>query len=117
MPDFPTNIRFQSSQNLQAPLHSLSPGRRIPKTSEILPHDLAIALTLLEGDRYECILPTDYIAHLRHHQGPNNVDCARVVNNKIDFWVKKSILHYNNIESRGNVLKFFVNTAQVTLIH
>ncbi|KAG5652947.1 hypothetical protein H0H81_002955 [Sphagnurus paluster] len=75
-----------------------------------MPQDLAIALTLLEGDKYRAILPTDYIAHLRNHR-PNNVEAAYMTNNKIVLWVKQSILHYDGIESRAQVLKFFVNTA------
>jgi hypothetical protein len=114
---FNSNIHIQSSRYSQISSTQLLPDRRIPKTSEILPHDLAIALTLLEGDKYKSILPIDYIAHLRQHPGPNNVESACAVNNKIGYWVKKSILHYNQPEKRGKVLKFFVNTAQVNLIH
>ncbi|RDB23999.1 Serine/threonine-protein kinase STY17 [Hypsizygus marmoreus] len=95
----------------QAPSLSLAPGRRIPRTSEMLPHDLAIALTLLEGDKYKAILPTDYIAHLRKQVRPNNVEAAYLANNKIVLWVKQSVLHYDAIDSRAQVLKFFVNTA------
>lgn len=91
----------------------LSPGRKIPRTADILPRDLAIALALLEGDRYKAILPADYIAHLRRDPWPNNIDAASITNNKIVLWVKKSILHYDRIESRAQVLKFFINTAQV----
>lgn len=92
---------------------NLSPGRRIPDASEILPDDLAIALTLLEGGRYRNIAPADYIAHLKRHSGPNNVEAAYVTNNKIVLWVKQSILHYDEVEFRGDVLKFLINTADV----
>ncbi|KAG5645835.1 hypothetical protein DXG03_005176 [Asterophora parasitica] len=83
----------------------------MPRTSEMMPHDLAIALTLLEGDKYKAILPTDYIAHLRKQNRPNNVEAAYQINNKIVLWVKQSVLHYDSIASRAQVLKFFVNTA------
>lgn len=94
----------------------LSPGRRIPDASEILPEDLGIGLTLLEGDRYRYIVPSDYIAHLKRHLGPNNVEAAYLTNNKIVLWVKQSLLHYDQVEFRGDVLKFFINTAQVSYI-
>ncbi|KAJ6623384.1 ras guanine nucleotide exchange factor domain-containing protein [Mycena sp. CBHHK59/15] len=90
----------------------LPPGTKIPKTADILPRDLAIALTLLEDDRYSSILPADYICHLRKLEGTNNVDLAGVENNKIVLWVKKSILTPARVEGRAAVLKFFVNTAQ-----
>lgn len=92
----------------------LSPGRRIPKASQILPRDLAIALTLLEGDKYKAIQPMDYISHLRRHSRPNNVEAAWMVNNKVVTWVKQSVLHYDELEARTEVFKFFVNTAQVS---
>lgn len=64
----------------------------------MLPRDLAIALTLLEGDKYKVILPTDYIAHLEKQPRPNNVEAAYLANNKIVLWVKKSVLHYDTVD-------------------
>lgn len=78
-----------------------------------MPRDLAIAFTLLEGDKYKVILPTDYIAHLETQDRPNNVAGACLTNNRIVLWVKQSVLHYDAIDSRVQVLKFFVNTALV----
>ncbi|KAJ7694111.1 ras guanine nucleotide exchange factor domain-containing protein [Mycena rosella] len=82
----------------------------IPRTADILPRDLAIALTLLEGRSYLSILAADYIRHLRK-SGPNNVDAARAENNRVILWVKKSVLTPSRVETRAEVLKFFVNTA------
>lgn len=89
----------------------LSPGRKLLQASDITPRDLAIALTLLEGDKYKAIVPCDYIAHLRRHAGFNSVEVACSVNNKIVLWVKQSVLHYDTAELRTQVLKFFLNTA------
>jgi len=91
----------------------LAPGRKLLQASDITPRDLAIALTLLEGDKYKAIVPSDYIAHLRRHSGFNSVEAACLVNNKIVLWVKRSVLHYDTAELRTQVLKFFLNTAQV----
>lgn len=60
---------------------------------------------------YREILPADYISHLRRMEGPNNVDAARLENNRIVFWVKKSVLTPSRVETRADVFKFFVNTA------
>ncbi|KAJ6547312.1 ras guanine nucleotide exchange factor domain-containing protein [Mycena capillaripes] len=84
---------------------------KIPRTADILPRDLAIALTMLEGDNYWSILPDDYLSHLRKMEGPNNVDAASNENNKVVLWVKKSVLTPSRVETRAEVLKFFVNTA------
>ncbi|KAG6909463.1 hypothetical protein DXG01_000448 [Tephrocybe rancida] len=106
------NRAVSDPSSLEIPL---SPGRRIPRTSEITPNDLAVALTLLEGDRYRAILPTDYIAHLSKQPRSNNVQAAYLTNNKIVLWVKQSLLHYDTIDARAQVLKFFVNTAVACL--
>ncbi|KAF8168726.1 kinase-like domain-containing protein [Pholiota molesta] len=107
-------IRMKSSTTItqDIPSSPLSPGRRMLKASEIKPRDLAIALTLLEGDKYKVLVPSDYIAHLRRHPGYNNVQGAYTINNKIVFWVKDSILHYDRVDQRADVLKFFIHTAQ-----
>ncbi|KAJ7905245.1 ras guanine nucleotide exchange factor domain-containing protein [Mycena olivaceomarginata] len=84
---------------------------KILRTSDILPRDLAIALTLLEGDSYWSILPADYLRHLRKAEAHSDVDIASSQNNKLVLWVKKSILTPSRVETRAEVLKFFVNTA------
>ena len=93
---------------------TLSPGRKLLQGSDIAPRHLAIALTLLEGDKYKAIVPSDYIAHLRKHPGSNAVKVACSVNNTIVLWVKQSVLHYDTAQSRAQRLEFFLNTAQVS---
>jgi len=92
----------------------LSPGRRLLQASQIKPYDLAIALTLLEGDTYKSLTPSDYIAHIGRHPGYNNIESVYTINNKIIHWVKESILHYDSVEHRADVLKFFIHTAIVS---
>jgi son of sevenless-like protein len=36
-------------------------------------------------------------------------------NNKIKTWVTQSILHFNDVHDRAEVLKFFIHTAVVSL--
>ncbi|KAG6909446.1 hypothetical protein DXG01_000431 [Tephrocybe rancida] len=90
------------------------PQRRVTvqlKTSEISPTDIAIALTLLEGDKYKAILPIDYIAHLTRKRR-SNVEAACLTNTTIVLWVKQSVLNYDTIRKRAKALGFFVNTAK-----
>ena len=93
---------------------TLSPGRKLLQDSDIAPHHLAIALTLLEGDKYKAIVPSDYVAHFGKHSGSNGVKVACSVNNKIILWVKQSVLLYETAQSRAQRIEFFLNTAQVS---
>jgi len=91
---------------------TLSPSRKLLQDSDIAPRHLAIALTLLEGDKYKAIVPSDYTALLGKHPGSNGVKVACSVNNKIVLWVKQSVLHCDTAQSRAQCLEFFLNTAQ-----
>jgi len=93
---------------------TLLPSRKLLQDSDIAPHHLAIALTLLEGDKYKAIVPSDYIAHFGKHPGSNGVKVACSVNNKIVLWVKQSVLQYDTAHSRAQRIEFFLNTAQVS---
>lgn len=74
--------------------------------------ELAIALSKLEGDKYARILPTDYISYFQHGSG-NAVKAAFEMNNKVASWVKQSILRYDDLGKRSEILKFFIYTAEV----
>ena len=77
-----------------------------------MPIELAIALALLEGDKYKVLVPFDYIAYLRRHAG-RNVERAYTTNNKIIFWIKESVLRCDTVQKRVHFLNFFINTALV----
>lgn len=86
----------------------------VPKAKDISPKDLAIALTIIEGDRWGSIRPADYIHYFTKNPGHNPIEMAWVTNNTIVSWVKKSILRSENVEIRGETFKFFVHVAEVT---
>ncbi|TFK72558.1 ras GEF [Pluteus cervinus] len=90
----------------------LAPGRRVPRTSEMSPRDLAIGFTIMEGDLFRCLQPIDYIAHLGKHSGPSNIEASCVANNKIIVWIQQTILLCEKVENRVEAVKFFINTAQ-----
>lgn len=83
--------------------------------SRITPSELAIALTLLEGDKYKVLTPVDYLGHLRRHPGINNIEGVYTTNNMIILWVKNSILRHDSTADRTSALKFFINTAAVSV--
>jgi len=105
-------LLFKGNNNASTP-SLLSPGRKTVQAPQVKPNELAIALALLEGDKYKVLVPSDYIAHLRRHGGHNNVEGAYTANNNIIFWVKDSVLHYDDVQKRADVLKFFIHTAVV----
>ena len=74
-----------------------------------------MALTLLEGDKYRAILPCDYLANQCGRPGFNRVDDAASTNNQIIQWIKQSLLHWDALQQRAGVLKFYISTAQVSL--
>jgi len=87
----------------------------VPKLQapQIKPYDIAIALTLMEGDKYSVLTPPDYLAFLTKYLGHNPIEDFYNTNNKIIIWIKSSILHYEETERRSEVLKFFINAALV----
>jgi hypothetical protein len=93
--------------------HIPSPQPKL-QASQIKPYDLAIALTLMEGDRYRVLGPPDYLAFLMKHPGHHLVEDVYSTNNKIILWVKCSILHYEKADKRAEVFKFFINAAEVS---
>ena len=54
--------------------------------------DIAISLSVIEGDYYSKITQADYIAHLRGAPITNHIECATKLNNRLVSWVKKKIL-------------------------
>ncbi|KAK0240369.1 kinase-like domain-containing protein [Armillaria nabsnona] len=93
---------------------SESPVCDIPRSSEMQPKHLAIALTLMEGDKYRAFLPADYILHLRRETG-NRVEAAKKVNKEIQLWVQHTIIRTPRLDERTRTLVFFVNTGQECL--
>jgi son of sevenless-like protein len=84
------------------------------QSSQVTPHDLAIGLTLLEGDNYSALHPSDYMMHLSKRQS-TKIKTLYDVNNKIKVWATESILHFSDVHDRAEVLKFFIHTAVVSL--
>lgn len=101
-----------SGDRVMSPTFSQSDKRSV-RASDMTPTGLAIALRILEGANYRAITATDCVSYLLHQNGPSKVAEARVINNKIVNWVKKSVTRSDRMEHRGDTLRFFVNTAVV----
>lgn len=101
---------------------SVSPifsSRRASRASEVIPRALAVALIILEGERYNSITPTDCVSELlsgkgsTNPTGSNQIDEARATHNKIVNWVKASIVKSSKKDKRADTLGFFIKTAIV----
>ncbi|KIY51139.1 hypothetical protein FISHEDRAFT_71430 [Fistulina hepatica ATCC 64428] len=75
----------------------LSPGRPALRTSDITPVDLAIALTILEGDNFRRTYLSDYVSNLLDSSGSQ----TRLQHS--------ALLH--DIQKRASSMVFFINTA------
>lgn len=82
----------------------------------ITPHGLALAMTLLEGDKFKQITPCDYLAYLCERPEYTSVEAADTVNRKIITWVKKCLLNNEALNPRVTLMKFFIDTAEVGCI-
>jgi hypothetical protein len=85
----------------------------LPKVNMPEPQDLAIALLILGRDKYDPIIPADYISYFKQNSGENNVRDALITNCIITYWVKQTILYHNNPEDRRNFFEFFIRVAEV----
>jgi hypothetical protein len=104
---------FVQMQPVSSILPPLDPSDTIPTVADMTPRDIAECLTWVEGDLYSQILPADYIVQALTPSVANKVEAASAMNNKIGYWVKRSILYSDQLESRGRLFKYFVEIAQV----
>jgi hypothetical protein len=92
--------------------------KSVPQT----PFQLAVALTILEGQQFLSILPGQCVAYIRRKSDLDAVpfadfsalDTAHETNRNITRWVKKSILQCNQIDDRVKRIKFMCQTATVS---
>ena len=94
-----------------APPSSVGQGGIPPANLE--PHSLAIVLSLLEGENYQALRPSDYVLHLTKSRS-ENVNKFYEMNDKIKLWVIESILQYDDVHRRAEVMTYFIKTALVS---
>jgi hypothetical protein len=66
--------------------------RRTPAPERIKAGDIAISLSVIEGDCYNQITQADYMAHLRGKSITKHIESATQMNNRLVNWVKSKIL-------------------------
>src|SRR6267142_233569 len=68
-----------------------------PSPEKIKAGDIAISLSVIEGDCYNKITQADYIAHLRGTSISDHIESATQINNRIVNWVKMNILRSGSV--------------------
>jgi hypothetical protein len=97
-------------------LPRLQPAILVREVQPTKPRDLAIALLILDRDKYTGILPADYISYIKFQQPSeeNGVSDVFKTNRKVTYWIKRVVLSCDQLEKRIELLNFFVDTAKVT---
>ncbi|KAF8589937.1 ras GEF [Ramaria rubella] len=85
---------------------------RPPSSLDISPHNFARALTMLEAERYCKIIPSDFIGWLKGTQCINGISTFITENNRLSYWVQKSILKPDEQLQRSENLRFFLCVAE-----
>ena len=89
----------------------IGPGG-IPPTN-LDPRDLAVALSLLEGEIYQTLRPLDYVLHLTKNRS-ENIKKFYEMNDKIRLWIIDTTLQYDEVRRRADVMTYFIKTALVS---
>ncbi|KAH9171468.1 ras guanine nucleotide exchange factor domain-containing protein [Lactarius sanguifluus] len=83
--------------------------QRLP--NQIKAADIALSLTVIEGEHYAEISQADYVAHLRGAIS-KHVELATKVNNRLVNWIKKKILGPEDVQKRASYFRHFVLVAE-----
>jgi len=78
----------------------------------VTPARLAVALTILEGRNYRGITYADCILSFRVPPVRNAIDIVLETGTRLQNWVKRSVLHPDDVERRAVLYRFFIETAE-----
>lgn len=73
--------------------------------------EIAYGLMLLEGDHFSRIHASDCLYHLRG-QPEERIRAATDLNNRVMYWVKKSILRNESLKTRTELLESMIVAAE-----
>lgn len=89
-------------------------SRRLLERESPPPKELAIALTLIEAERFDQLTPYDYLMYIRDPSSDSGVKVACRIHNDVMRWVKEFVLDYDEVEVRASVISIFIDTAEVS---
>ncbi len=67
-------------------------GEPAERPQRVTPNDLAAALTVVEGDRFECITYWDYVKFTRRRPNVRRIEVFNIVHDLIKVWVQTTVL-------------------------
>ena len=83
------NIQVRLRQPGSSPRLRREPAER-PRG--VTPTELAVALTVVEGDRFKCITYWDYVNFIRRRPIPRHIEVFNTVHKLVKVWVHDTIL-------------------------
>jgi len=83
---------------------------RRERPQEMTATDLAAALTVVEGDRFRCITFWDYVNFTRENS--RRIEVFNTVHDLITVWVKKTVLHSDDLGERMKKYDEWILAAQ-----
>ncbi|KAI0003230.1 hypothetical protein BJV74DRAFT_881692 [Russula compacta] len=78
----------------------------------VTPTELAVALTVVEGDRFKCITYWDYVNFIRRRPIPRRIEVFRTVHKLVKVWVQDTVLRPDDLGERKKVYEEWIYTAQ-----
>ncbi|KAI9457793.1 hypothetical protein BJY52DRAFT_1223704 [Lactarius psammicola] len=84
-----------------------------PRPPGVTPSDVANALTVIEGSRFERITYWDYVNFIRQRPNTRRIEVFNTVHDLIEAWVQRTVLGFDYVEERMKKFEFWVSTAQV----
>jgi hypothetical protein len=90
--DIAIQLQAMHAAHLSPPFRSAGQVT-IPKASEIMPLEIAVAFTIMEGGLFSKITHFDCIAQLQRVSGTKTIERAINMSNRVMNWVKKYIVH------------------------
>ncbi|KAH9001757.1 hypothetical protein EDB92DRAFT_1812453 [Lactarius akahatsu] len=84
----------------------------VPHPPGVTPSDVANALTVIEGSRFERITYWDYVNFVRQRPNTRRIDVFNTVHDLIETWVQTTVLRLDFVDERMKKYEFWVSTAQ-----
>ncbi|KAF8589932.1 kinase-like protein [Ramaria rubella] len=82
-----------------------------PSRINLAPRGVAVALTMLESERYRRIIPSDCVDWLKY-KSPNALSSFLKEHDKISSWINKSVLRPDRLSDRTERMKYFLCVAE-----
>ncbi|KAH9057103.1 hypothetical protein EDB83DRAFT_2316074 [Lactarius deliciosus] len=105
--DDPDHVRLRNPEN--CPRLRSEP---VPHPPGVTPSDVANALTVIEGSRFERITYWDYVNFVRQRPNTRRIDVFNTVHDLIEIWVQTTVLGLDFVDERMKKYEFWVSTAQ-----